>query len=108
MRKNYYPSIEETCKIYKFKQLNSVKNIENMQKITIKVDGIKKRDKIIAQQERGGDRTLPGVLFRQSETSRSTILLYRILSARRKAVRGRSSTTGVSPKKQAENAKLWR
>ena len=38
MRKNYYPSIEETCKIYKFKQLNSVKNIEDMQKITIKVD----------------------------------------------------------------------
>ena len=32
MRKNYYPSIEETCKIYKFKQLNSVKNIEDMQK----------------------------------------------------------------------------
>ncbi len=38
MRKNYYPSIEETCKIYKFKQLNSVKNIEDMKKIAIKVD----------------------------------------------------------------------
>ena len=38
MRKNYYPSIEETCKIYIFKQLNSVKNIEDMQKIAIKVD----------------------------------------------------------------------
>ena len=38
MRKNYYPSIEETYKIYKFKQLNSVKNIEDMQKIAIKVD----------------------------------------------------------------------
>ena len=32
MRKNYYPFIEETGKIYKFKQLNSVKNIEDMQK----------------------------------------------------------------------------
>ena len=32
MRKNYYPSIEEARKIYKFKQLNSVKNIEDMQK----------------------------------------------------------------------------
>ena len=32
MRKNYYPSIEETYKIYRFKQLNSVKNIEDMQK----------------------------------------------------------------------------
>ena len=32
MRKNYYLSIEEMCKIYKFKQLNSVKNIENMKK----------------------------------------------------------------------------
>ena len=38
MRKNYYPSIEEMYKIYKFKQLNSVKNIEDMQKIAIKVD----------------------------------------------------------------------
>lgn len=32
MIKNYYPPIEEACKIYKFKQLNSVKNIEDMQK----------------------------------------------------------------------------
>ena len=31
MRKNYYPSIEETYKIYKFKQLNNVENIEDMQ-----------------------------------------------------------------------------
>ena len=38
MRKNYYPFIEETYKIYKFKQLNSVKNFEDMQKIAIKVD----------------------------------------------------------------------
>ena len=60
MRKNYYQITEETYKIYKFKQLNSAKNIENMQKITIKVDGIKKRDKIIAQQERGGDRIPAG------------------------------------------------
>ena len=56
MRKNYYQPTGGIYKIYKFKQLNSVKNIENMQKITIKVDGIKKHDKIIAQQERGGDR----------------------------------------------------
>lgn len=32
MRKNYYQLTEETYKIYKFKQLNSVKNIEDMQK----------------------------------------------------------------------------
>ena len=38
MRKNYYHLTEETYKIYKFKQLNSVKNIEDMQKIAIKVD----------------------------------------------------------------------
>ena len=38
MRKNYYQLTEETYKIYKFKQLNSVKNIEDMQKIVIKVD----------------------------------------------------------------------
>ena len=57
MRKNYYQITEETYKIYKFKQLNNAENIEYMQKITIKVDGIKKRDKIIAQQERSGDGT---------------------------------------------------
>jgi len=38
MRKNYYPSIEETCKIYKFKQLNSVKILKICKKIAIKVD----------------------------------------------------------------------
>jgi len=32
MRKNYYLSTKETYKIYKFKQLNNVKNIEYMQK----------------------------------------------------------------------------
>ena len=36
-------------------------------------------------------RTRPGVLFSQPETSRSTILLYRILSARRRAGNGKSA-----------------
>ena len=39
MRKNYYQITEEMHKIYKFKQLNNVENIEDVQKIAIKVDG---------------------------------------------------------------------
>ena len=32
MRKNYYQITEGTYKMYKFKQLNNVENIEDMQK----------------------------------------------------------------------------
>ena len=32
MRKNYYQTIRGTCKVYKFKQLNNVENIKDMQK----------------------------------------------------------------------------
>ena len=84
-----------------------------MQKITIKVDGIKKRDKIVAQQERGGDRTLPGILLSQPETSRSTILLYRILSARRRAGKGslpfddRGISKKTGGKRQIMEVKKW-
>ena len=81
-----------------------------MQKITIKVDGIKKRDKIIAQQERGGDR-IPAwrsIQAAWNEPLHDSFVSDTVRQAQSRKWETRSSTTGVSPKKQAENAKLWR